>query len=137
MVSTTGTPPAQIASEGTAILADRSALLTCQSGSWIPAKSASIQVLYLMSIHTTGYSPYPPSCPSGWAQSDFGEVAGGGANNYRRTCIGLSTRAPIYLESIHINGTSTQPAACPVGWVQADYNEISVYNGQNFRRVCI
>lgn len=139
--STTGTAPNQSAGEGTAITADRTLLLSCQSGSW--AKQAGVGSGAIMYLQGLGWpaTSNPATCPAGWSQIDYRTVdnvsVDGTAVDVRTCYSATATRTPMYLGGMGWPGTA--PAACPAGWTQADYKEIqrTVYGQYSrFTRTC-
>lgn len=131
--STTGTPPSETADEGTAILADRSSLLTCQSGMW--AKTQAENIVTALYLRTVEGDPQPAMCPSSWTQIDYRRQWGGNGANNTRTCLPPAGKScsVMYLGSIEAD---TAPNSCPIGWSQADYRRQWAGGGANNTRSC-
>ena len=133
--STSGGAPNESAGEGTAILADRSSLLTCQAGAWTRASSSGI----LTTMHLNGsQGQLPLACPTTWIQLNYA-VTGSDPDvgaHYSRTCLAPSTKT---CSAVELLGTqSYQPAACPALWMQANYGSVGYdsWYGMHFARAC-
>jgi len=135
--TTTGTAPTQSASEGTAITADRTLLLSCQSGLWTAQKVGVPQVA--MYLDRWGNFGLPISCPATWTELNLGSMhnTSGGSVNYRRTCLSPSTQS---CSVVHFDKYGGLPSPCPTGWLDADpegYTQGSWYtDAVNNRRAC-
>jgi hypothetical protein len=132
--NTTGTAPNQTAGEGTAILADRTNLLTCQSGLWTRSaqNSPTPAVLYLIGV--AGYSTAP--CPTTWTLIDAQSVWSSGSNsNTVKTCLAPVDKSCVTMYLDATGGFS--PNACPSSWTQADNQAFNVSDTTyNTRRSC-
>jgi len=132
--STSGTAPNQSAGEGTAITADRTLILSCQSGIWAKGTGWATEYLLLLVNNQSGVTL---SCPVSWTTVGGTQIIDAGQNyqNYGQLCQSPAgkTCSLIYFYNSYPSGV---PFACPATFVQADLQTVFAGSNSNYRRTC-